>query len=56
MRFNAAFFDGHVETLDGRTAMNPMLYVPKGAVVPKNEVATEAYNAFMSPASQMIAP
>jgi len=57
LRFNAAFFDGHVEALDGHTAMNPALYCPKGSVIPKSEVATgEAYNSFMSPASQIIAP
>jgi prepilin-type N-terminal cleavage/methylation domain-containing protein/prepilin-type processing-associated H-X9-DG protein len=30
-KFNAVFFDGHAETLDARTAMNPTLWLPKGA-------------------------
>lgn len=32
-RFNAAFFDGHVETMDGLTSANPALWVPSGAFI-----------------------
>ena len=38
-KFNAVFFDGHAETLDGRTGMNPIMWFPKGSVV--TNVATE---------------
>jgi prepilin-type N-terminal cleavage/methylation domain-containing protein/prepilin-type processing-associated H-X9-DG protein len=41
-RFNAAFFDGHVETLDGSTGMNPRLWVPKGSILPATEMSAEA--------------
>jgi prepilin-type N-terminal cleavage/methylation domain-containing protein/prepilin-type processing-associated H-X9-DG protein len=56
-RMNCAFFDGHVETLDGHAAMNPALWVPKGTIVTSgapgssNEVSTssEAYAAYLQP-------
>lgn len=41
-RLNAAFFDGHVETLTGKQALDPRLWMPRGAVVPRSELATEA--------------
>jgi prepilin-type processing-associated H-X9-DG protein len=41
-RFNAAFFDGHVETLDGATGMNPNMWLPKGSVLPITEMGAEA--------------
>lgn len=42
-RFNCAFFDGHVETLDGYTALNPVYWVPKGTGFPDNsEFSIEA--------------
>jgi len=46
-RFNAAFFDGHVETLDGATGMNPQLWIPKGAVLPATEVGSEAAELYV---------
>lgn len=39
-RFNAAFFDGHVETLDGATGSNPALWAPSGATIPAAEFTT----------------
>jgi prepilin-type N-terminal cleavage/methylation domain-containing protein/prepilin-type processing-associated H-X9-DG protein len=32
-RFNAVFFDGHAETLNGRQGMDPKMWLPKGATV-----------------------
>ena len=57
-RINVAFFDGHVETMDGHSAMNPSLWVPKGTVVTSTEVGTgnEVYNSYMSPNSSFVAP
>ena len=52
-RFNAAFFDAHVETLDGATGMNPNYWLPHGAVLPKSELSTEAQNLYMSTASSL---
>jgi prepilin-type N-terminal cleavage/methylation domain-containing protein/prepilin-type processing-associated H-X9-DG protein len=56
LRFNVAFFDGHVQTLDGHTAMNPIYWVPKGGVIPQSEACSESYNSFMAPATQLISP
>lgn len=41
-RFNVAFFDGHAETLDGSTGMDPRMWVPKGSVVPASEMSADA--------------
>jgi len=41
-RFNAVFFDGHVETLDGATGMNPQMWMPKGTRLPSGEMTDEA--------------
>ena len=34
-RFNSAFFDGHVETLDGNHGLNPNLWIPTGQAFPR---------------------
>jgi prepilin-type N-terminal cleavage/methylation domain-containing protein/prepilin-type processing-associated H-X9-DG protein len=52
-RMNAAFFDGHVETLDGATSMNPRMWLPKGAVLPVSEVAPDALQLYFAHASSM---
>jgi prepilin-type N-terminal cleavage/methylation domain-containing protein/prepilin-type processing-associated H-X9-DG protein len=41
-KFNAVFFDGHAETLDGKTGMNPKFWFPKGATVGSSEATPEA--------------
>ena len=33
-RFNAAFFDGHAETMDDLTGSNPELWMPTGTLIP----------------------
>jgi prepilin-type N-terminal cleavage/methylation domain-containing protein len=35
-RLNAVFYDGHAETLDEVTAMNPRFWLPAGTVIPDN--------------------
>ena len=40
-RFNAGFFDGHVESLDDLSASNPSLWMPTGS--------TWAANSFDNP-------
>jgi len=47
-RFNAVFFDGHAETLDGRTGMNPRLWMPKGSILPGSECSAEAKSIYMT--------
>ncbi len=58
LRFNVAFFDGHVETLDGRTGMNPSLWMPKGTLLTasdqKNEMNAEAFNWYGSSTNRTI--
>jgi prepilin-type processing-associated H-X9-DG protein len=44
LRLNAAFFDGHVETLDGLTASNPQYWCPSGTIVPTSEFWTNSSN------------
>jgi len=46
-KFNAAFFDGHVETLDGYQGMNPAYWVPKNTVIPYGtEASTESESIY----------
>lgn len=53
-RFNASFFDGHVETLDGATGMNPKMWLPRGTTLPSSELSSEARQLFMNGASSLI--
>ncbi len=45
-RFNCAFFDGHVETLDGSAGMNPQMWLPAGASLPSTEMSTTAQSLY----------
>ena len=47
-RFNAAFFDGHVETLDGSGGMNPQLWMPRGTLLRAIEATTEAKSLYFN--------
>lgn len=47
-RFNAVFFDGHVESLDAGTGMNPQLWIPKSSMLPVTEVTDEAQAIYMT--------
>jgi len=47
-RFNAVFFDGHVDTLDGSTGMNPKLWLPRGTSLPAGELTPEATALYMA--------
>jgi prepilin-type N-terminal cleavage/methylation domain-containing protein/prepilin-type processing-associated H-X9-DG protein len=40
-KLNVAFFDGHVETLSGVEADDPVHWLPKGTVCPASEASTE---------------
>jgi prepilin-type processing-associated H-X9-DG protein len=53
-RFNAIFFDGHVETLNGQAGMNPQLWLPKGAILPATELTDEAKKLYMSSAKTLL--
>lgn len=52
-RFNAVYFDGHVETLDGAAGMNPTLWVPKGTMLPSLELSNEAQKLYMGGQSSL---
>jgi prepilin-type processing-associated H-X9-DG protein len=52
-RFNAVFFDGHVETLDGQTGSNPALWLPRGTTVPASELSAEAKAIYMNGATSL---
>jgi prepilin-type N-terminal cleavage/methylation domain-containing protein/prepilin-type processing-associated H-X9-DG protein len=52
-RFNAVFFDGHVETLDGATGMNPNMWLPKGALLPSTEMTDEAKQLYLTKGSSI---
>jgi prepilin-type N-terminal cleavage/methylation domain-containing protein/prepilin-type processing-associated H-X9-DG protein len=53
-RFNAVFFDGHVETLDGATGMDPKMWLPRGSVLPSGELTQEAKSMYMKGSSLRI--
>ncbi len=46
-RMNAAFFDGHVESMDGSRAMDPQYWLPSGVNLPQGEMTTEAQARFL---------
>ena len=52
-RFNAAFFDGHVECLDGATGTNPNYWMPKGTQLPSSECTQEAIQMYFNGASNL---
>jgi prepilin-type processing-associated H-X9-DG protein len=52
-RFSAAFFDGHVEILDGATGMNPNYWMPKGTILPSSECTAEAIQLYFNGASSI---
>jgi len=54
-RFNAAFFDGHVETMDGLRGANPALWVPSGASISSGEINAEV-TAYYHISGQFVAP
>ncbi len=58
MRFNMAFFDGHVQTMDAHTAMNPNFWIPKGSVIPNpgKEMTPEAQAAYNPSGNPYIVP
>jgi prepilin-type N-terminal cleavage/methylation domain-containing protein/prepilin-type processing-associated H-X9-DG protein len=55
-RFNVAFFDGHVESMDGLAAMNPYLWVPKGTMIPSSECNATANSVYLKGVAQVYAP
>jgi prepilin-type processing-associated H-X9-DG protein/prepilin-type N-terminal cleavage/methylation domain-containing protein len=55
-RMNVAFFDGHVETLDGLKAMNPNYFLPKGSILPSSECNATTNAVYLKGASSYIVP
>lgn len=55
-RMNVAFFDGHVETLDGLKAMNPNYWLPRGSVLPSSECNATTKTVYLKGASQYVVP
>jgi prepilin-type N-terminal cleavage/methylation domain-containing protein/prepilin-type processing-associated H-X9-DG protein len=47
-RFNAGFYDGHVETLGDLEGANPHLWVPRGTRVPANEAYPDVAKKYFS--------
>jgi prepilin-type N-terminal cleavage/methylation domain-containing protein/prepilin-type processing-associated H-X9-DG protein len=47
-RFNAVFFDGHVETLDGQSGMNPVLWLPKNTTITASEFSADARALYLN--------
>jgi prepilin-type processing-associated H-X9-DG protein len=52
-RFNAVFFDGHVETLDGATGMDPKMWLPKAAILPSTDLTDEAKQLYLTKGSSI---
>ncbi len=52
-KFNAVFFDGHAQTLDGKTGANPNLWLPAGTTLPVTEVTDEARGLYFGSASSI---
>ncbi|HEY2589542.1 MAG TPA: prepilin-type N-terminal cleavage/methylation domain-containing protein [Tepidisphaeraceae bacterium] len=46
LRLNAVFFDGHAESMDYVTAMNPNYWMPKGAQLPQSECTQQAIQTY----------
>jgi prepilin-type N-terminal cleavage/methylation domain-containing protein/prepilin-type processing-associated H-X9-DG protein len=55
-RMNVAFFDGHVETLDGLKAMNPNYYLPKNSLLPASECNKTVQSYYLHGAAQVVIP
>ena len=50
-RFNAGFFDGHVETLGDLEGANPNFYHPKGSVISSSEFYSDVVTTYNIPTS-----
>jgi prepilin-type processing-associated H-X9-DG protein len=48
-KFNAVFFDGHVETLGDLQGANPAFWAPKGTVMQAAELWPDVYQRFGIP-------
>jgi prepilin-type processing-associated H-X9-DG protein len=57
-RFNCAFFDGHVETLDDLSGANPYMWYPKGTSLDTSagQMYTDVTNAFKLPGTKVNVP
>lgn len=53
-RFNAGFFDGHVETLDGAHGLNPNLWMPTGAILPTSECTKDTITNYFNGNSTLL--
>jgi prepilin-type N-terminal cleavage/methylation domain-containing protein/prepilin-type processing-associated H-X9-DG protein len=50
-RFNAAFFDGHVETLGDLEGSNPVLWAPKGTTIALSEFYNDVITKYQIPST-----
>jgi prepilin-type processing-associated H-X9-DG protein len=53
-RMNAAFFDGHVESIDGSSAANPRYWVPAGTIIPAGEFFPDLVPIYASSGSMTV--
>ncbi len=55
-RFNAPFFDGHVQTLTDLQGANPGYWSPPGTVIPRSECTQDVLNKYLGSKSEYISP
>ncbi|HUB25346.1 MAG TPA: hypothetical protein VL992_07940, partial [Tepidisphaeraceae bacterium] len=55
-KFNAVFYDGHVETLGDLQGANPIYWMPKGTVVSAQEFWGDVYKQYDIPSGLYICP
>jgi prepilin-type N-terminal cleavage/methylation domain-containing protein/prepilin-type processing-associated H-X9-DG protein len=55
-KMNAAFFDGHVDTITDAASANPSYWAPSGSTIPSSEVQTDVINNFFGGQSTYFTP
>jgi len=54
LKFDALYFDGHVETLTAQEGMNPSLWMPKGTILPQTEMCDTAKEFYLPPGATQL--